>query len=986
MAASDPMRYAGRLFAWIAVFCLVLSGAAFARTADRVNVRYADHPTFSRIVFDWPEIVPYTPVFSGDRLEITFGKSSIPDWGSLAQNPLAHMANPAHRIEGDNLVVTLQVTKPGRLKHFRDGAKIAFDIIGDEPASSAPETQDAIAPSAETPDREVISAAPPEPDDASTQQTRQTADDPNSLHLQVSRRGNDIRLTYPWRENVLAAAFIRDNYLWVVFEGGKTVDQSDLDPFIGQRILTARQLDHPSMTVLLYQVTPGQNVRAQRIDSEWHIDLKDSPSVPTRPIATGHQRADNGHGENFFFAVENSGAVLTLEDPVIGDELVIVPVAESSQGVLRQQKFSQFEALATAQGIAVQMISDNLTVLKYRNGVSVSARDGLAITHSQLSRKLGMATFTGEAVAEEEDAGFVKLIDFSAWGQGPLSGEDFHANKHELLYQLANSTTGRRNEIRWRLARFYLAHGQKTDAYGVLNVMRDDDPDLLESPEFRMVLGVTNILMRRFEEGARLLNHKTLISEQESFLWRAVAHSELGDDKTAFELYEKGADILALQDTHDQIRFLFAATRSAYALHKTDFVETSLTLLQQLPLNAAQLTEAEYWRALLERDGGNPLKAEERLQGIVKAGVRQTAARAKFDLINMEYQNDEIDAMEAIDRLEKLRFAWRGDDFELELLSRLGEIYVSQKEFNIGLQTLKLAVTFFEGSPKTAALTRQMNRIYSDLFLNGGADALEPVKAVALYSEFRELIPLGADGDKMTRRLADRLVSIDLLEEAADLLNYQIKFRLKGVAQSVVASRLAMIYLLDSKPEDALGILRATRDSQTPQDIEDRRRMIEARTLIELGRFEEAEILLEPYATEEAEKLRSDIYWKSENWDKYVSHSNRMLDNRYRDEADLSAEERLAVLRLSVAYVINDDKAGVKILRDRYKAHMDNGLYGDTFEVITAERQLTDQNVRRLTRSIASVAKLETFMESYKQEFADSSAENGAARNNAVQN
>ncbi len=402
-------------------------------------------------------------------------------------------------------------------------------------------------------------------------------------------------------------------------------------------------------------------------------------------------------------------------------------------------------------------------------------------------------------------------------------------------------------------------------------------------------------------------------------------------------------------------------------------MEFSLSMMKNLPLTAAQLTEVDYWRALLERDSGDILKAEETLRGLVKAGVRQTAAWAKLDLINMDLESKKIDGIEAIDQLEKLRFSWRGDDFELELLSRLGDLYVAQKDFNTGLQTLKLAVTFFDGSPKTVALTRQMTQIYSDLFLDGGADVMDPIKAVALYSEFRELIPLGKDGDNMTRRLADRLVSLDLLEEAAELLKHQIKFRLQGVAQSVVASRLAMIYLLDSRPDDALGILRATRNSQIPDDIQDNRKMIEARALVELDRYDEAEVLIEDYRSREAGDLRSDIYWKSENWGKYISHSNALLGNRYQSDESLSPKERLAVLRLSVAYVISGDKTGVKTLRNRYKAQMDNGLYGDTFEVITAERQLTDLNVRRLTQSIASVAKLETFMESYKAEFINGS-------------
>lgn len=937
-----------------------------------VEVRNGDHSTFSRMVFDWQEMVSYTQKLTDDRLEITFNKASIPHWNTLRNEPLKYLADPEYRIDGENLIVTVKVTRLSQLRHFRYATKIIFDVIGNEGGSVISDISERT-PVVEQPVSEVVDTAPIGeiiPDTGND-----TLSDNGILKLIVDSKWDNIRLSFPWRENRRAAAFIRHNFLWVVFEGKKTVDQSDLENFLGKRVLSVRQLDHPSMTILMYEVIPGLNITAQRVDTVWHFDLKNSYFAPTLPIPTSFQRAAGNKGNNFFFSVENAGSVLVLEDPVIGDTLAIVPIMESSQGVLQKQKFTEFESLTTAQGIAVQLIADNLNIVKLTNGVSVTAKAGLVLSRNRfLSRPGGAAGF-----AQTEGSG-EKLVDFSAWKKGPLAraghGEDYHDNKHELLYMLSNSTDATRSEMRWDLARFYLANGRIREAFGVLNVMLDEDSGLIDTPEFRTVLGVTNILMRRFEEGAKLLSHKNLVAEKDVFLWRSVADSALGNHKLALKNYKKGSDILSSHNLDSQIRFLFAAVHSAYEVGDKNFVFFSLSFLRKMPLNAAQLTEVDYWEALLERDRGNLLRAEEILQGLVKAGVRQTAAWAKSDLIDMEFQAGKIDSAEAVDQLEKLRFAWRGDDFELKLLSRLGGIYVEQKEFNTGLQTLKLAVTFFDGSKRTAELTRQMNKIYSDLFLEGGASILSPVKAVALYSEFRELIPLGKDGDTMTRRLADRLVSLDLLEEAAELLNHQIKFRLKGVAQSVVASRLAMIYLLDSKPNDALEILRATRDSQIPDDIQDRRRMIEGRALIELARYEEAEVLIEEYNTAEAKDMRSDIYWRSEDWAKFINHKNRMLGNRYLDDDDLSVEERLSVLRLSVAYVINNDSAGVKNLRSKYKAHMDNGLYGDTFEVITAERQLTDTNIGRLTRSIASVSKLETFMQSYKAEFSRQVARN----------
>ena len=49
-----------------------------------------------------------------------------------------------------------------------------------------------------------------------------------------------------------------------------------------------------------------------------------------------------------------------------------------------------------------------------------------------------------------------------------------------------------------------------------------------------------------------------------------------------------------------------------------------------------------------------------------------------------------------------------------------------------------------------------------------------------MFYEFRELTPIGRRGDEMIRRLADRLVAVDLLDQASELLQYQIDQRLEG--------------------------------------------------------------------------------------------------------------------------------------------------------------------------------------------------------------
>jgi hypothetical protein len=96
---------------------------------------------------------------------------------------------------------------------------------------------------------------------------------------------------------------------------------------------------------------------------------------------------------------------------------------------------------------------------------------------------------------------------------------------------------------------------------------------------------------------------------------------------------------------------------------------------------------------------------------------------------------------------------------------------------------------------------------------------LPAIDALSLFYDYRDLTPIGRRGDEMIRRLADRLVSVDLLDQAAELLQHQVDNRLQGAARAQVASRLAVIYLLNHKPDKAQLTLRATRTADLSNEL-----------------------------------------------------------------------------------------------------------------------------------------------------------------------
>ena len=142
----------------------------------------------------------------------------------------------------------------------------------------------------------------------------------------------------------------------------------------------------------------------------------------------------------------------------------------------------------------------------------------------------------------------------------------------------------------------------------------------------------------------------------------------------------------------------------------------------------------------------------------------------------------------------------------------------------------------------------------------------QPVQALALFYDFRELTPIGADGDEMVRRLSRRLIDVDLLDQAAELLKHQVDERLDGVAKAQVATNLDTVYLMDRQPEKALQAIWGSRTTLLPNAMNSERRALEARALMDLGRFDHALEVLDRDQSNPAREVRADIFWKQQKW------------------------------------------------------------------------------------------------------------------------
>ncbi len=789
----------------------------------------------------------------------------------------------------------------------------------------------------------------------------EAVDDANTVTVQTEALEESVKISFSMPDDAAIAVFERGGSLWTVFDKPFKLDTSGLrngGNEVSRRIRRMEQLSDPDALILRMSIRANQNFVVEREETTWHVHLKDTPAKPRFPLRPT-RRDDQAQGQQIFVQASDLGRKIEFEDPDIGDLLVVLPMLRQSTGVAQKYSYAAAELLETSQGIAISPLSDSVVIDRFRDGVAIRSAGNSLLSASRLSRSTG--------IGNESQIGFARLIDFESWRIG--QPWEYRKNKSRLLYELSLSTADNANDVRWKLARYYLAHGRAAEALGVLKVMLNSDELLEQNGEYRAVRGVANFKQGRLEEAAEDLSAPELESEQDAELWRAMVAEARGRNEDALEFYRRGKDVMGTYDESDRAELQLAVVRAAIALEDLELAQEELDLMSGLTLTESQLSETVYQSARISEIQGQTDIAQTQFDDLTASPERWIAARARYSRTLFGLDNGDIDAETAIDQLERLRYAWRGDRFESLLLNDLADLYFETKQYEVGLETLRQGVSYYPDLAREKRMSQKMGQVFRSLFLDGMAEEMTPISAIGLYYKFRELTPLGAEGDLMIRRLADRLVSVDLLDRAADLLDYQVKARTEGAARAQIAANLAKIHILNRQPEQALEILRATREPRLPQDILANRRHVETRALIEMERFEEAEVLLEDDRSADAEVLRADIFWGGKNWTQLVPTIRRLLGDGWRRNEPLTGLQRLNLIRLSISMTFTEDRAGLIEVRRRYGTQMRAGDFATAFELLTNDQELSGRELGAIATQIASVEKLQSFMREYRSDF-----------------
>ena len=773
------------------------------------------------------------------------------------------------------------------------------------------------------------------------------------------RDSEGLNLTFTFPSATPAASFRRGDTVWLLFD---SVAPFDVEPIrakagaiIGevtrQQLATGQairmRLNRPQM----HSLTGDEHTGGAR----WSLIFADKVEAPPQPLPVMRNITDPALA-NVVVPLANPGRLHRLVDPDAGDTLLVVTATPPIRGVIKRQDFVDFALLDSAHGIAIRPNSEDVGVEVAPDKVIVGKPGGLTLSSVKVS-------------AERAPAAVRPIFDVEEWRKN--QEESFTRREDELVLAAATAEADRRPQLRLALARFYMARGMYWEAKGVTEFLLADSNLKNEESVAIMVHAIACLLVDRPDLAAKDLANPLIGSNYDAQLWRALTYAR--QEKWA-EAREKFKNVeFAIASLPLDLQRIVTADAMRASLEVKDYAGAAKRRaeLDVIGVPAEQKATIAVLRGRLAEALGNEKDALDEYAFAGASSDRQAAAEAKQLEIALKQKRDEIRQADALRELETLSAVWRGDAVEVKTLQMLSLIYNVTARYPESLAAARTATRLRPNSEASRAAQDNAQALFSEIFLTRKGDDLPPIDALGMFYEFRELTPIGRRGDEMIRRLADRLVAIDLLDQAAELLQYQIDHRLEGSARAQVAAKLAMVYLTSHKPDLAIGALRSSRIADLSGELRQQRLLLEARAQSDIGRHDLALDIVSNITGREAIRLRSDIYWAARRWRESAEQIELYYGDRWRDFKPLNGIEKSDIIRAVVGYALAEDAIGLARFREKYAALMSGESDKVAFDIASKPSAGNSGEFAEIARIAAGVDTLDGFLREMKTRFPD---------------
>ncbi|WOH79374.1 tetratricopeptide repeat protein [Bradyrhizobium sp. BEA-2-5] len=821
------------------------------------------------------------------------------------------------------------------------------------PVTDAPKPVPAVAaaPAMETPK----AAAAPSPPAVDARTVGKPA-------VEAQRDSDGLRVTFSFPAATPAALFRRADTVWMVFDTAEPIDVDPIRAKGGALISDVSRIALEKGQAVRFRLNRPQMPSLESDDRSrgvsWTLTFADRVQKPPLPLSVVRNISEPSLA-NVSVPLANPGQLHKLVDPDAGDTLWVVTAPPPTRGIIKRQDFVELSLLESIHGVVVHPNADD-----------VKAEVGA--DKVMLGRPGGLTLSSADVAAERATAAVKPLFDPDEWRKN--QSDTFLKQLDGLIAAASMANAEQLPQARLDLADFYMARGMYQEAHGVANLILSESKRGSETASVVMVHAIASILIGRPAQGLKDLANPVIGNSHDSQLWKALAYARQGKWADAREKFKNVEFAIASLPLDIQRIVTMDAMRASLEVKDYAGAARRKSDLDVVGVPGELKPAVAVLRGRLAEALGHDKDALDDYRFAANSADRQAAAEGRLLETLLKQKRGEIGRDDVLKELELLSMLWRGDNIELKTLYVLSKIYAETARYADAFAVTRAATRLQPNAPESRQAQDAASALFVQLYLGPKGDEMSPIDALGTFYEYRELTPIGRRGDELIRRLADRLASVDLLDQAAELLQYQVDHRLEGAARAQVAARLAMVYLMNRKPDRAIAALRSTRIADLSGELRQQRLLLEARAQSDVGRHDLALDIVSNVSGREVLRLRSDIFWAARRWRESAEQIELYYGDRFRDFKPLNAVEKSDIIRAAVGYALADDSIGLSRFREKYAPLMSGDADKLAFDSASKPVATSSAEFAQIARMAASVDTLDGFIREMKTRFPDASA------------
>ena len=542
------------------------------RELKNITARVGTGPTFTRLIFDVGQTVPVEINREGNQLTLLFDAALRFDTNKVrAMLPETVQSFQAETRAG-MLIVTIAIVPRTEMRAFREDDTVIVDFP--KPVDASREAEAVLPPlskpaSPEDAPTKPPSTAPamPRPQPAAV---RALSDHGQTLRPRLSKSGDGLQIEVPFLSAVPAAAFLRNDVLWMVFDTKNLIEAipvpEDLKADVAR--IDVDRAAGASIVRITLQNPQAISFNPSEGGQGWTASIGKAPARPTESLLLRRGVAEDGR-TILSAKLPSLGQIFWIDDPDTGDRLGIVTANGPAYGLSKPQSFVELTAWPTAHGLALSPRSDDVVVNVGLDEVKISRDNGLTVS-------LGVS----EGIVSTSEGTKDLLLDVDFWRAATKGGVRDRGN--ELMRAAADAIKRDRAEARLKLAQFRLANGDNPEASGILQVIEQDDPTAVATKPIMLLRAIAAIETKQYKEAGRILGEPSIAIEQEAALWRGVMEARNLRWTPALVGFRQSLEALDRYPDELQMRLRGLVIEAAIENQDTAFAAQQLDIYERL--------------------------------------------------------------------------------------------------------------------------------------------------------------------------------------------------------------------------------------------------------------------------------------------------------------------------------------------------------------------------------------------------------------------